>query len=195
MAKTDLEIAKTKEHLQTVIEELETSNEEMQSLNEELQSSNEELQSSNEELETTNEELQSTNEELQTAYTEMRSMYEERDEENKLTTKLKNDLEDINFRVNAINNVIKIGTIDYHVSKTSDYFIDNNFASILGYKLEELINKVDFMQWYESQVHPDDVQIRKEKIEELLLGKIESYSLDIRFLNKNKEYILDREKI
>ena len=60
----NLEIAKTKEHLQTVIEELETSNEEMQSLNEELQSSNEELQSSNEELETTNEELQSTNEEL-----------------------------------------------------------------------------------------------------------------------------------
>ena len=178
----NLEIAKTKEHLQTVIEELETSNEE-------LQSSNEELQSSNEELETKNEELQSTNEELQTAYTEMRSMYEERDEENKLTTKLKNDLEDINFRVNAINNVIKIGTIDYHVSKTSDYFIDNNFASILGYKLEELMNKVDFMQWYESQVHPDDVQIRKEKIEELLLGKIESYSLDIRFLNKNKEYI------
>ena len=73
----NLEIAKTKEHLQTVIEELETSNEEMQSLNEELQSSNEELQSSNEELETTNEELQSTNEELQTAYTEMKCMKKE----------------------------------------------------------------------------------------------------------------------
>lgn len=71
----NLEIAKTKEHLQTVIEELETSNEEMQSLNEELQSSNEELET--------------TNEELQTAYTEMRSMYEERDEENKTTIKLK----------------------------------------------------------------------------------------------------------
>ena len=184
-----LEIAKTKEHLQTVIEELETSNEEMQSLNEELQSSNEELQSSNEELETTNEELQSTNEELQTAYTEMRSMYEERDEENKLTIKLKNDLEDINFRVNAMNNVIKVGIIDYHVSKASDYFVDENFAAILGYKLSELVNKVDFMQWYESQVHPDDNIIRKQKIEDLLLGKIESYSLDVRIKNKSKEYI------
>jgi two-component system CheB/CheR fusion protein len=184
-----LEIAKTKEHLQTVIEELETSNEEMQSLNEELQSSNEELQSSNEELETTNEELQSTNEELQTAYTEMRSMYEERDEENKLTIKLKNELEDVNFRVNAINRITKVGIIDYHVSKAGDYFVDENFASILGYKLEDLTRKVDFMQWYESQIHPDDVAIRKQKIEELLLGKIESYNLDIRILNKNKEYI------
>lgn len=47
-----LELTRTKEHLQTVIEELEASNEEMQSMNEEFQSSNEELQSSNEELET-----------------------------------------------------------------------------------------------------------------------------------------------
>ncbi|NCB14533.1 MAG: PAS domain S-box protein, partial [Erysipelotrichia bacterium] len=119
----------------------------------------------------------------------MRSMYEERDEENKNTLKLKNDLEDINFRMNAINKISKVGIIDYHVSKESDYFIDENFANLLGYKLEELINKVDFLQWYESHIHPDDIESRKQKIEELLLGKINSYSLDMRILNKNKEYI------
>lgn len=69
----EIELAATKEHLQTYIEELETTNEELQSLNEELQSTNEELQSSNEELETTNEELQATNEEIQVAYTELKA--------------------------------------------------------------------------------------------------------------------------
>ena len=185
----NLEIAKTKEHLQTVIEELETSNEEMQSLNEELQSSNEELQSSNEELETTNEELQSTNEELQTAYTEMRSMYEERDEENKTTIKLKKELEDISFRIKAIHDVTKVGIIDYHVSNMSDYYIDDNFAKILGYELSDLSHKVDFMTWYESQIHKDDKKIRQQKIEDLLLNKIDSCILDLRVLNKNQEYI------
>ena len=185
----NLEIAKTKEHLQTVIEELETSNEEMQSLNEELQSSNEELQSSNEELETTNEELQSTNEELQTAYTEMRSMYEERDEENKTTTRLKKELEDISFRIKAIHDVTKIGIIDYHISNMSDYYVDENFAKILGYELGDLLNKVDFMTWYESQIHKDDKKIREQKIEEILLNKIESYKVELRILNKSQEYI------
>lgn len=73
----ELELAATKEHLQTYIEEIETSNEELQSLNEEMQSTNEELQSSNEELETTNEELQSTNEEIQIAYSELKAAHEE----------------------------------------------------------------------------------------------------------------------
>lgn len=67
----ELEVAATKENLQTVIEELEISNEELQSLNEELSSTNEELQASNEELETTNEEMQSTNEELMTLNEEL----------------------------------------------------------------------------------------------------------------------------
>ncbi|MDP2189194.1 MAG: PAS domain S-box protein [Sphingobacteriaceae bacterium] len=73
----EMELASTKEHLQTYIEEIETSNEELQSLNEEMQSTNEELQSSNEELETTNEELQSTNEEIQIAYAELRAAHED----------------------------------------------------------------------------------------------------------------------
>jgi len=67
----ELELAATKEYLQSVIEQQETSNEELRSANEEIQSSNEELQSINEELETAKEELQSTNEELATVNDEL----------------------------------------------------------------------------------------------------------------------------
>ena len=59
-----IELASTREHLQTLMEEMAASNEEMQALNEEVQASNEELQATNEELEASNEELQATNEEL-----------------------------------------------------------------------------------------------------------------------------------
>ncbi|HYE98992.1 MAG TPA: chemotaxis protein CheB [Planctomycetota bacterium] len=71
LEQTKLELAGTKEHLQSIIEEQETTNEELKSANEEILSSNEELQSTNEELETAKEELQSTNEELTTLNEEL----------------------------------------------------------------------------------------------------------------------------
>ena len=60
-----LELARTRQRLQSLIEDHEANQEEMQASNEELQSSNEELRSTMEELETSKEELQSMNEELQ----------------------------------------------------------------------------------------------------------------------------------
>lgn len=57
----EVELAATRESLQSTIEELETTNEELQATNEELMASNEELQSSNEELQSVNEELNTVN--------------------------------------------------------------------------------------------------------------------------------------
>ncbi|HXJ19648.1 MAG TPA: chemotaxis protein CheB [Polyangia bacterium] len=67
----EIELAHTKESLQSAIEELETSNEELQSSNEELQTSNEELQSTNEELQSVNEELYTVNAEYQRKIAEL----------------------------------------------------------------------------------------------------------------------------
>lgn len=61
----ELELAATRDNLQSTIEELETSNEELHATNEELMASNEELQSSNEELQSVNEELHTVNAEYQ----------------------------------------------------------------------------------------------------------------------------------
>jgi PAS domain S-box-containing protein len=66
-----LELASTREYLQSVIQQLEVGNEELKAANEEILSSNEELQSTNEELQTAKEELQATNEELRTVNDEM----------------------------------------------------------------------------------------------------------------------------
>jgi two-component system CheB/CheR fusion protein len=84
-AKLEMELAATKEYLESVIETQEATNEELQSANEEILSSNEELQSTNEEMETAKEELQSANEELTTVNDELRSRNQE-------MTQLNNDL-------------------------------------------------------------------------------------------------------
>jgi two-component system CheB/CheR fusion protein len=71
LARSRQELETAYEELQSTNEELETTNEELQSTVEELETTNEELQSANEELETMNEELQSTNGELESINTEL----------------------------------------------------------------------------------------------------------------------------
>ncbi len=71
--KLEIELAETREYLQSMEEEHETANEELQAASEEVQSANEELQSVNEELETSKEELESANEELTTLNEEMQN--------------------------------------------------------------------------------------------------------------------------
>jgi diguanylate cyclase (GGDEF)-like protein/PAS domain S-box-containing protein len=69
----EMELAATRDNLQTLVEELETINEELQTTNEELQSTTEEAQVTNEQLQTSNEELQSSNEELRTLNDELQA--------------------------------------------------------------------------------------------------------------------------
>jgi two-component system CheB/CheR fusion protein len=71
IAELEVELAETRDYLQSVQEQHEAAHEELQASNEEVQSANEELQSINEELETSKEELESANEELTTVNEEM----------------------------------------------------------------------------------------------------------------------------
>jgi two-component system CheB/CheR fusion protein len=71
VAELEVELAETRDYVQSIQEQHEAVNEELQASNEEVQSANEELQSINEELETSKEELESANEELTTLNEEM----------------------------------------------------------------------------------------------------------------------------
>jgi two-component system, chemotaxis family, CheB/CheR fusion protein len=66
-----LELAATKEYLQSIIEEKESALEELRSASEEAQAGNEELETAQEELESANEELNTLNEELKSSNTEL----------------------------------------------------------------------------------------------------------------------------
>ncbi len=186
----ELELARTKEHLQTVIEELETSNEEMQSLNEELQSSNEELQSSNEELETTNEELQSTNEELQTAYTELRTMYDEKEEHSSALLMYKDRIDKANQRLETALNAVEMGIFDHHIPVVQEDYWSELWAKILGYELGELpAERSNMSNWLRERVHPDDLSCVDDKHNAFNSGKMKSYHVQKRLKHKNGTWI------
>ena len=186
----ELELARTKEHLQTVIEELETSNEEMQSLNEELQSSNEELQSSNEELETTNEELQSTNEELQTAYTELRALYDEKDEHANALARYKRVIEHINNRLMISLHASKTGIFDHHVPIMEDDYWSDIWAGILGFETGELpADKTHMENWLQERVHPDDAMRAAKAHEAFFRGEVDEYRIRKRLRHKEGHWI------
>ncbi len=70
-ARLRLELAATKEYLQSIIEEKESALEELRSASEEAQAGNEELETAQEELESANEELNTLNEEIKTSNTEL----------------------------------------------------------------------------------------------------------------------------
>ncbi len=80
--KLEIELAATRDYLQSLVDAQDQANEELNVANEELLSGNEELQSLNEELETAKEELQSTNEELITVNDELQSRNQEAAEAN-----------------------------------------------------------------------------------------------------------------
>lgn len=110
----ELELAATKEYLQSVIEQQETSNEELRSANEEIQSSNEELQSINEELETAKEELQSTNEELATVNDELEGRNTDL---SMLNNDLSNLISSVNLPVIIVNTDLRIRRFTPQVEK------------------------------------------------------------------------------
>lgn len=158
-------------------------------MNEELQSSNEELQSSNEELETTNEELQSTNEELQTAYSEMRTMYEERDNDARRIRSIKEELQISNDRLSLLVDSQNLGIIDIDITKNCLYHVNEKFAEILGYDVNEFKKHKNIEEYIDKLISPEHI-LQKEKLyDQLILGKIDKFDLNLQIRTKNEEYI------
>jgi len=180
------ELARTKEHLQTVIEELETTNEETQSLNEELQSSNEELQSSNEELETTNEELQSTNEELQTAYSELKATFDEKEEKVKAYTEIQRMIESSEKRLKVALELSQMGVFDYTIPITNDCYWDDNFGLIFGYESGELPrDKKTMHDWLRERIIQDDRESFDKAYRDFINSNKRKLDIRVRFNHKN----------
>lgn len=164
----ELELARTKEHMQTLIEELETTNEELQSTNEELQSSNEELQSTNEELETSNEELQSTNEELQTTYVELKEMYQN-------NTAIKDKLAALNGRYESllenISDAVVVSNLDNVILK-----VNKAMEYISEYSKDQLMTKT----WEDLFLSEEPHFNEYEKKSLLQDGKLDSFMSSIK---------------
>src|SRR3712207_6068702 len=58
--------------------------------------------------------------------------------------------------------------------------VNNKFLEIVGYSREELLNKT-----FEEILHPEDVEAIRGRMEEVLSGKRDHYSMDRRWVRKD----------
>ena len=130
------ELARTKEHLQSVVREMDASHAQVEAANEELQSANEELQSTNEELTTSKEELQSLNEELLTLNAELEAKNEELVTAN---DDLRNLLNSTKVPTLFLDNKLRIKRFTSEATRVA-----NVIASDVGRAITDITLKIDY---------------------------------------------------
>nr|NJM04870.1 PAS domain S-box protein [Desulfobacula sp.] len=64
-------------------------------------------------------------------------------------------------------------------------YVNNRFAEILGYSVEECLNNLHFRQ----TVHPEDLDFVREQISKRLSGEVSSVNYTFRAIKKNQEII------
>ncbi|MBN3926896.1 PAS domain S-box protein [Nostoc sp. NMS4] len=74
---------------------------------------------------------------------------------------------------------IKLETLDGNFLK-----VNQKFCEILGYNQEEILEKN-----FRDITHPEDIEIHLNEMEQLITGKIETFSIEKRYLHKNANVI------
>ncbi|MEH1939326.1 MAG: PAS domain S-box protein [Nostoc sp.] len=74
---------------------------------------------------------------------------------------------------------IKLETLDGHFVK-----VNQKLCEILGYSQEEILKKN-----FRDITHPEDIQIHLNQLQKLISGKVETFSIEKRYLHKNADVI------
>ncbi|WP_439482613.1 PAS domain-containing protein [Cyclobacterium plantarum] len=98
---------------------------------------------------------------------------------------------------NRLNNIIeatRVGTFEWNV-KTNEVKINNRWAEIVGYTLEEL-QPVNMDTWYKL-VHPEDLAHSDAALKDCFDRKTEFYDIEIRMIHKagHEVWINDRGRV
>ncbi|PLX10334.1 MAG: hypothetical protein C0598_10610 [Marinilabiliales bacterium] len=105
-----------------------------------------------------------------------------------MSQKQKNDLL-LKEQQEMLKNVLEgtdAGTWDWNY-KTNELKINNRWAEIIGFTLEEL--KPITLSTWEQSLHPDDLKIANTKLERHLKGETENYNTEFRQKHKNGNWI------
>lgn len=89
-------------------------------------------------------------------------------------------------RLELVIEAAAVGIWDWQV-QTGEITFNQRWAEIIGYSVEELM-PMAFDTW-SSKVHPDDLMLATEVLEKHLRDELDLYSVEIRMLHKNGQYI------
>lgn len=82
------------------------------------------------------------------------------------------------------------GVWDWHLDK-NEIFYDDRYYSMAGYEPREF---PCLLQEWEKRIHPDDVTVVKKAINDYILGKLDFFDQEFRFLRKSGRYFWVRSK-
>lgn len=89
-------------------------------------------------------------------------------------------------RLELVIEAAAVGIWDWQI-QTGEITFNQRWAEIIGYSAEELM-PMAFDTW-SSKVHPDDLTLATEVLEKHLRDELDLYSVEIRMLHKNGQYI------
>ena len=107
---------------------------------------------------------------------------------------LEKSMEQSRERLKITTNSANIGLWEWS-PQTGDIYIDEIWAGLVGYTLEEL-QPISIDTW-NKLVHPDDLKHFEETVDRYFKGEIDTYECEVRMKHKNGSlvWILDRGKI
>ena len=96
------------------------------------------------------------------------------------------DIVEARRRYKSVLEATQVGTWEWHVSNGS-LLLNERWAEIIGYRLEELM-PISFETW-ESNVHPEDLVLAKQMVEDCFTQKREHYEVDFRMRHKQGHWV------
>ena len=99
--------------------------------------------------------------------------------------KIRNEIKLSQERLDLAMSVANDGMWDWNLITNSVYF-DPRYFTIAGYEINEFPHRLEEFQ---KRVHPNDVEIVMKTADNYIKGKINSFNVEFRFLQKNKNWI------
>lgn len=85
------------------------------------------------------------------------------------------------------------GVFEHHIPFDDTTYISDQWAQVLGYRREELAKFPNLVEWLAQQAHPDDRATLETAYTDVVEGRADRYSIELRFRHHAGHYIWVRK--
>lgn len=85
------------------------------------------------------------------------------------------------------------GVFEHRIPFDDSTYISEQWAHVLGHREDELSELTDIVSWLAEQAHPDDRQTLECAYADVIAGRADRYSIELRFRHKAGHYIWVRK--
>ncbi len=105
------------------------------------------------------------------------------------TSKIQEDLRISERRLSQAISVTGLGIYERSINPEEDSYHSDQWATILGYELDEIPESGNIMEWIFDRVHPEDVSMLTTAYTDFTEGRIRKFDVDVRVKHKSGKWI------